>query len=261
MKFKTIAMTGVMSLAGLGLIGAGAHAAYTATTASSQTITAGTLSVAVSAPGATETTNSGLPCTSAANGCTTITLPSFGPVASTFVTTPIEVTITNTGGIPISEVAVQLSDTNTNGTFEGETWACYYAPETTGGSGDVVLANELLTTIEAYGPTAYIGTIPPAGTDTYYVVFYAGDINTGCGPTYSLEQPIAYGGYANAYWPPGSWSGWNGNPPASQPLDWFNVLPTTGTTPPASDNPAAASLTNNAEGGSLTVTMTYSYTA
>ena len=41
MKFKTIAMTGVMSLAGLGLIGAGAHAVFTTTTASSQTINVG----------------------------------------------------------------------------------------------------------------------------------------------------------------------------------------------------------------------------
>jgi hypothetical protein len=213
--------------------------------------------VAVSAPGATETTNSGLPCGSAANGCTTITLPSFGPVGSTFVTPPVEVTITNTGGIAISEVAVQLSDTTNNGTFEGETWACFYAPEATGGTTPVVVyANELLTTIEGYGPTAYIGTIPPGGTDTYYVVFYAGDINTGCGPTYSLELPVAYGGYANAYWPPAT-------QPLPFPQAYFNVIPTT--TPPtpivASDNPAAASLTNPAEGGTLTPTMTYTYNA
>ena len=32
MKFRTVAMTGVMSLAGLGLVGAGAHAVFTQTT-------------------------------------------------------------------------------------------------------------------------------------------------------------------------------------------------------------------------------------
>ena len=43
-------MTGVMSLAGLGLIGAGAHAAFNTTTTSNQTVSAGTLGVVLSGP-------------------------------------------------------------------------------------------------------------------------------------------------------------------------------------------------------------------
>ena len=38
MKLKTVAMTGVLSLAGLGLIGVGAHAAFTTSTTSAQQI-------------------------------------------------------------------------------------------------------------------------------------------------------------------------------------------------------------------------------
>ena len=45
MKLRTIGMTGVMSLAGLGLVGAGAHAVFTQNTTSRQTITAGTMHV------------------------------------------------------------------------------------------------------------------------------------------------------------------------------------------------------------------------
>ena len=42
MKLRSVAMTGVLSLAGLGLVGAGAHAVFTTSTASNQTVTAGT---------------------------------------------------------------------------------------------------------------------------------------------------------------------------------------------------------------------------
>ena len=45
MKIKSVAMIGVMSLAGLGLIGAGAHAAWTTNTSSAQQVTAGTITV------------------------------------------------------------------------------------------------------------------------------------------------------------------------------------------------------------------------
>jgi hypothetical protein len=42
MKLRSVALIGVVSLAALGLIGAGAHAAFTTSTTSHQTITAGT---------------------------------------------------------------------------------------------------------------------------------------------------------------------------------------------------------------------------
>ena len=42
MKLRSVALVGVMSLAVLGLIGTGAHAVFTTSTTSSQTITAGT---------------------------------------------------------------------------------------------------------------------------------------------------------------------------------------------------------------------------
>jgi len=45
MKLRFVAMTGVLSLAGLGLIGAGAHAAWTTNTTSNQQVSSGVLSV------------------------------------------------------------------------------------------------------------------------------------------------------------------------------------------------------------------------
>ncbi|MGA2529287.1 MAG: hypothetical protein ABSG36_09025 [Acidimicrobiales bacterium] len=42
MKFRSVALVGVVSLAVLGLIGAGAHGAFTTSTTSSQKITVGT---------------------------------------------------------------------------------------------------------------------------------------------------------------------------------------------------------------------------
>jgi len=53
MKLNKIAMTGVMSLAGLGLVGAGAHAVFTQNTTSAQTLTAGTMNVTLSSDGGT----------------------------------------------------------------------------------------------------------------------------------------------------------------------------------------------------------------
>ena len=40
MRIRSVALIGVMSLAGLGLVGAGAHAIYTANTTSTETVTA-----------------------------------------------------------------------------------------------------------------------------------------------------------------------------------------------------------------------------
>jgi predicted ribosomally synthesized peptide with SipW-like signal peptide len=77
MKLKTMAMTGVMSLAGLGLIGAGAHATFTQNTTSQQQITAGTPQVVLSSA-------------DASNGCTTIAIAEAnpGPCSGTLTLNP-----------------------------------------------------------------------------------------------------------------------------------------------------------------------------
>jgi hypothetical protein len=173
LKVRNIALTGVVSVAGLGLIGAGAHAVFTTSTSSAQTITAGTLSVAVSSPGGTCTT------LDAYGSCNAISLTSAGPEASTFDSGPVTVTVTNEGTVSASEISVAFGDTvgNSAGTaMAAETYACI----TSDGS---VLENGLVSTIAGYGFAPYPlpnGTAPH-NTDMYTVEYYAGAAATLCG--------------------------------------------------------------------------------
>ncbi len=106
MKLKTIAMTGVLSLAGLGLIGAGAHAQFTQTTTSAQTITAGTMNVQLYSSNA-----------AGGNYTSYLTLNSYGPVGSTFTTGMQEVQIYNDSDIPVSGVSATFSGTGSSALY------------------------------------------------------------------------------------------------------------------------------------------------
>src|ERR1035438_3438310 len=101
MKFKTIAMTGAISLAGLGLIGAGAHAAFTTTTSSSQQITTALLT------GNVVLTS---PCASSGNGSANITMAPVGPVGSDFATAACLITVNNNSLVPITYITIALTD-------------------------------------------------------------------------------------------------------------------------------------------------------
>jgi len=135
----------------------------------------GTLSgaVVVSTPDSTAVGGYTGPCTSASVGCTSITLPTVDLVGSTFDSTPIPVTITNTGSVPVTEMQVAVSDTNNNATMEQELGLCFY------NSGASQL-NGLLTSLK--GTHALLpGTLAVGGTDTYSVDFYAGQASSMCG--------------------------------------------------------------------------------
>jgi predicted ribosomally synthesized peptide with SipW-like signal peptide len=219
-SIKNLAMTGALSVAGLGLIGVGAHAVFTQNTTSTQDITAGTMNVTLSASGAS------------GNGSSAIVFPSVAPVGSSFVDVDT-VTITNSGNIPVNEVAIQLTDANNNSTMESEIFACIY------GDGNL-FANEPLTTIEGYDQAAVLGSIGVGDTDTYTVVFYAGAPDGGCGPDYSgVGGP--YGGYPSSYAAAEDYTG--------SPAFGNNTDPL-----------AVAGLTNPAEGGTVNPTLTFSYT-
>jgi predicted ribosomally synthesized peptide with SipW-like signal peptide len=172
MKLKTVAMTGMMSLAGLGLVGAGAHAAFTSTTSSVQPITAGSLNVTLS------TTVVG----ASGNNTATLTFPNPGPVGSTFVAVD-PVTITNNSNIPVTEIGLQLTDPDNvsnaqSAALDTETWACFY-------SDGELLVNEPLPTVEGSANAVVGGSISAGGTDSYTVVFYAGATDNGCGATFT----------------------------------------------------------------------------
>jgi hypothetical protein len=239
MKLRFIAMTGVLSLAGLGLIGAGAHAVFTTSTASNQTINAGTPSVVLSSPDAPG-------CTSWTDYCPSITLNPVGPVGSTFDTPASLVTVTNVGNIPVEEYSFQLSDSNPAGGsasawLQDEMDVCITSGFSSGGW---VVANGPLTTGMALSPSVlfngpWVGTtatiLAPnaagaASQDSYEMEFYAGQNTADCGSSWSA------GGHTAS-----AWSG------ATYPTVNPWVEPN--------------SLGNEAEGGSVAVTLTLNYEA
>ena len=210
MKLRTIAVVGGLGLAGLALVGAGASATFTQNTSSSQKITAGTMNVTLAAPDAS------------GNNTQNITLKDVGPVGSTFETDTL-VTITNNGNIPVSEINLQLGDTNNNGTLQSEAWVCFY-------SDNELLVNEPLTTVEGYGSAAVGGSIAVGGTDTYTLVVYAGSADNGCG---------------------GAFTGFTGGS--------YTTNETPASPPAFGTNPSSPALTNPAQGGVLTPTLTVTY--
>jgi predicted ribosomally synthesized peptide with SipW-like signal peptide len=168
-----------MSIAGLGLIGAGAHAIFTASTTSAQTITAGTLSMELSGP-----TGSTCLGTDAVGNCNNLALPAYGPTQSTFNSGPQDVVATNDGNITATNILFSLTDPSDVANaqslaFNNEAWVCVTASNTPS-LGSVVLANESLSTFETT-PINVGGTELPGGIAPYTMEFFAGQANTLCG--------------------------------------------------------------------------------
>jgi hypothetical protein len=213
LKFKNMAMIGAMSVAGVGLIGVGAHATFTTSTASAQTVTAGTLAVTLSSPGATGDGTLGNPLVLAAS-----------PYEGSTFAVANDVLVHNNGNIPATETSITISDT-TDGSAASlamvpELWACL-------SSDGVVIFNEPLTTATGYGTFAVGATVLPPN-DEYMLTVYAGNAPTICGATFT---GVSGGSFNNP-----------GDP-----------------TVPAVANPDALSLTNPAEGGVVSPTMTMTY--
>jgi hypothetical protein len=219
---RTLVVFGAIVALTLSLVASSAYGYFTTHGSGTGSASIGTLGVAVSTPYSAAVGGYKGPCTSASVGCTSITLPTVEPVGSRFDTTPVPITITNTGSIPITESEIRLT-ASTNGTagsyLRDEMNLCI-------SSGDVT------TTVVANGPLSYglvhdpsvtlTGpTLAPGATDEYAVDFYAGQDSTTCNKTASDDPDTA------AAWGPY-------------------------VTPP--------SLTNAAEGGAVDVTLTWSYT-
>jgi hypothetical protein len=178
MKLKTVAMTGVMSLAGLGLVGAGAHAVFTTSTTSSQNITSGNLSVVLSSAAAT-----------AGNSTTTLTLGAYGPTASSFTTGDDTITMTNNGTIPATELTVTLGTNYPSSQLAADLYVC------TVRDGYVIYNGPLADGLSPLGiPT---GTIASGGTDSYTTNIYAGSEPTLCGDNFTAGPLTTLGGFLN----------------------------------------------------------------
>jgi len=117
---------GAIIVVALALVASAAYGYFTTHGSGSGSASIGTLGVAVSTPYSSAVGGYTGPCTSASVGCTSITLPTVGPVGSTFDSTPIPVTITNTGDVPVTDMQVGVSDTNNNTTMEHELGLCLY---------------------------------------------------------------------------------------------------------------------------------------
>ena len=215
-----VALVGVGVL-GLAAIGVGAGATFTTDVQASQTITAGTLDVSVSAPGSD--------CLTAAAHCHSLTLAPVGPVGSTFETPATLVTMTNTGDIPATFDAIQM--TETHGTADASLYLrnqmniCIQGQDDSGGPW--VEGNGPFTTAITLHPSVKQNgvVLQPGGVAYFWMSFYAGKDSSRCGTT------ISSGTNTRAIW--------------------------TNTSGPYVTPP---SLTADAMGGVVTPTLTYSFT-
>jgi hypothetical protein len=186
-----LALFGAIVTLALGLVATSAYGYFTTHGSGTGSASVATLSgaVAVSTPSSSAPGGYQGPCTSASVGCTTITLPTIGPVGSIFDTTPIPITITNTGSIPITESTIQLTAT-ANGTagnhLRDEMNICVSRATT-------VVANGPLSYGLTHDPSMTVAgpTLAPGAADIYAVDFYAGQDSTTCNKTASDDPATA----------------------------------------------------------------------
>ncbi len=180
---------------GIALVGVGASAQFTTSVSSGQKITAGTLHMSVWSNDATNG------CTGATNHCTSVTLPSVGPVGSTFESPQYIVHVTNTGNIAATFDAFQLSvptpaSGSASASLLAETNVCLSSADspTTTGRGAWVEGNGPLATAIALHPTVKENPIvvQPGDSVTYAVIFYAGqDTATPEARTSTWPKPLS----------------------------------------------------------------------
>ena len=195
MKLRTVPMTVMISIAGLGVIGVGVHATFTTSTSSGETITAGTTSdpltgLCLSGTNCPVDTNNIL-YTLSSDG-ETLTFTPDTPSGLSFTTGDEEVTATSTGNISLSDPTWVLS-ANGGTQLESEAYVC--ATSTGIGTNDtnVVLYNGPLS---GFSGTSYAlsgdeistsgaPTATSGPTDNFVVDVYAGSEPTLCGTSFT----------------------------------------------------------------------------
>jgi len=176
MNLRTIAFSGVAGLTGLGLVGAGAHAAFTTATSSSQTITAGTAAAVTWSPDAQNGCTDQAIAQANPSTCSTVTLP-LEVVGSTFDTTAYPIYVTNNGNISVTVTSLGVSDTNYSGLGQ-DLGMC--------ATGAALGAYQFNNAISAFAPNPYSGftgaTLATSGdTAEYTADFFAGETSSVCG--------------------------------------------------------------------------------
>ena len=176
MKLRTVVLVGVMCIAGLSLIGSGAHAGFTVQTTSRQTITIGT-------PGTPKVVQSS-PAASSGNGTKALTLTTITPTGPSFTTGDEVVTITNNGTFAASNITETLVSTQPGSALASQLSICEV------GSGDVIFNGPLS---EALDTQAIVGVLAVGGSYSYTLNIYAGDETTACGAVTSVGAPAVSG--------------------------------------------------------------------
>ena len=218
---RKVLAAGAVGVAALALIGTGAGASFTDAVHATQTINAGTMTIQISdAAGSVS-----------ADG-KSVTLPAFGPTGSTFETSNT-ITVKNIGHIPATFDSFQMTEpssgnANDNALFT-QTNVCIRStdPSSVANPGTWTEGNGPLATAVALNPTVKENPVVlhSGETMTFTVDFYAGKDSL-CGTTYSDGTNTR-----NA---------------------WFTFIGHSYQTPP--------SLTNAAQGGTITPTLTFNVT-
>jgi predicted ribosomally synthesized peptide with SipW-like signal peptide len=163
-SLRNLAMTGALGVAGIGLVGVGAHAVFTQNTTSSQQITAGTMNVTLSTTGAG----------ALGNNTSALTLAPVGPTGSSFTTGDEVVTITNHSNIPVNITSIGTGSTYPTSALATELYICEVDPY---GYVDYNGPLSGATTVP-YGPG---NPIAPLATEPMIMNIYAGNETTACG--------------------------------------------------------------------------------
>lgn len=167
MRIYRLAYTGVAGIMGLGLIGVGAHAAFTTSTTSKQTVTAGKLTLVLHAPAAD---------VASGTGTSTLTLNPLGPVNSSFTTGTVTISVHNAGTLTARLIKSSPGDTYNAATSADKALAdqLYVCEVSTG----EVIYNGLLSAAPSQTIAA---TLAPGATTHYVFNVYAGTETTACG--------------------------------------------------------------------------------
>ncbi len=211
---------GAVGVAALALIGTGAGATFTDAVHANRTITAGTMNVQITNGGGGSVSEDGK----------SVTLPAVGPTGSTFESAHKIITITNNGNIPVTSDAIQMTEshvgTANNNALLAQTYVCIQSTDYSGGPWTE--GNGPLATAVALNPTVKQNAVvlQPGDTITFSVDFYAGQDSSYCNPVSSDGSNTK-----------AAWDGYDGGPYHTP-----------------------ASLTNAAIGGTITPTLTFSFT-
>jgi hypothetical protein len=195
---SVVALVGA-GILGIAAVGMGAGATFTDAVHANQTITAGTMHITVTSSAGTVSSDG-----------RTVTLPAFGPVGSTFETDQTLIRVHNSGNIPVTTAAFQL--TETHGTSDASAAllnqmnVCIMSTDP---SGTWTEGNGPLTTGVALHPSVKENAVvlQPGHSMTFSVGFYAGQDSTHCSQVSSdgTNTRAAWDGYdGGAYHTPAS---------------------------------------------------------